>query len=102
MPAGKMSFEIPAGLTELLQDFTVAVLRGRPSDLYQFAAEYFAEANERRSGGSEQQTNFNKKGVSFEGLSTAASQQVDNDHQGDGLANRNNQSDEESDEEFIG
>ena len=37
-----MSFEIPAGLTELLQDFTVAVLRQRPGDLYQFAAEYFA------------------------------------------------------------
>lgn len=38
-----MSFEIPAGLTELLQDFTVAVLRQRPGDLYQFAAEYFAD-----------------------------------------------------------
>jgi len=42
-----MSFNIPSGLTELLQEFTVAVLRSHPHDLYQFAADYF---NERRVG----------------------------------------------------
>lgn len=36
-----MSFEIPDGLTDLLQGFTVAVLRDKPTDLYQFASEYF-------------------------------------------------------------
>ena len=38
-----MSFDIPAGLTDLLQDFTVAVLREKPesSDLVNFAADYF-------------------------------------------------------------
>lgn len=62
-----MSFDIPAGLTELLQDFTVDVLRRRPADLYQFAAEYFREARERRSAPhSAAATNFTgKKGVSF-------------------------------------
>ena len=38
-----MSFEIPAGLSVMLRDFTVAVLRQRPQNLYQFAAEYFAK-----------------------------------------------------------
>jgi len=43
-----MNFDIPSGLTDLLQEFTVAVLRQRPSDLYLFAADYFGEAYERR------------------------------------------------------
>ena len=42
-----MSFDIPSGLTELLQEFTVSVLRSHPDDLYQFAADYF---NDRRAG----------------------------------------------------
>ena len=36
-----MSFEVPSGLTELLQDFTIAVLRERPAELVVFASEYF-------------------------------------------------------------
>lgn len=40
-----MSFDIPAGLTDLLQDFTVSVLRERPSDLVAFAATYFNNLN---------------------------------------------------------
>ncbi len=36
-----MNFEIPEGLTDLLQDFTVEVLRKRPSDILGFAAQYF-------------------------------------------------------------
>uniref|UniRef100_A0A670I6G4 RIIa domain-containing protein n=1 Tax=Podarcis muralis TaxID=64176 RepID=A0A670I6G4_PODMU len=39
----KMSIEIPPGLTELLQGYTVEVLRHRPPDLLAFAAEYFAK-----------------------------------------------------------
>uniref|UniRef100_A0A670JMD0 RIIa domain-containing protein n=1 Tax=Podarcis muralis TaxID=64176 RepID=A0A670JMD0_PODMU len=35
--------EIPPGLTELLQGYTVEVLRHRPPDLLAFAAEYFAK-----------------------------------------------------------
>lgn len=38
---------IPPGLTELLEEFAVAVLREKPSDLVDFAAEYFG--NLRRS-----------------------------------------------------
>lgn len=36
-----MSYEIPEGLTELLQDFTVEVLRQKPKDLIEFASKYF-------------------------------------------------------------
>lgn len=46
-----MSFEIPAGLTDLLQDFTVAVLKERPSDLVQFAADYFNKLNKNKDAG---------------------------------------------------
>ena len=43
-----MQFEIPAGLTDLLQEFTVAVLRRKPTDLVEFAATYFADRRQRR------------------------------------------------------
>ncbi|XP_067420560.1 cAMP-dependent protein kinase type II-beta regulatory subunit [Emydura macquarii macquarii] len=55
-PAGPgMSISIPAGLTELLQGFTVEVLRSQPGDLLEFALQYFgrlkAEAAESSAGG---------------------------------------------------
>lgn len=55
-----MNFDIPPGLTDLLQDFTVSVLRNRPTDLYQFAADYFADAYQHRLAGDDdgQTTNF--------------------------------------------
>ncbi|XP_032997239.1 cAMP-dependent protein kinase type II-alpha regulatory subunit [Lacerta agilis] len=43
-----MSIEIPPGLTELLQGYTVEVLRHRPPDLLAFAAEYFGRLREAR------------------------------------------------------
>lgn len=39
MPATE--FEVPDGLTELLQEFTVAVLRSQPTSLTVFARDYF-------------------------------------------------------------
>jgi len=47
----KMSFQIPPGLTQMLQDFTVAVLRNKPPDLYKFAADHFAKLYAEKSGG---------------------------------------------------
>lgn len=44
-----MNFEIPEGLTDLLQDFTVEVLRKRPADILAFAAQYFDELVEKRA-----------------------------------------------------
>uniref|UniRef100_A0A0B7A0H0 cAMP-dependent protein kinase type II regulatory subunit n=1 Tax=Arion vulgaris TaxID=1028688 RepID=A0A0B7A0H0_9EUPU len=45
-----MNFEIPPGLTDLLQEFTVAVLRARPTNLEEFAAHYFNSLNEKKNG----------------------------------------------------
>ncbi|XP_043563573.1 protein kinase, cAMP-dependent, regulatory, type II, alpha A isoform X1 [Chiloscyllium plagiosum] len=48
-----MNIEIPPGLTDLLQGYTVEVLRHRPSDLVEFAIDYFTELKEKeeRAGG---------------------------------------------------
>ncbi|XP_018431633.1 PREDICTED: cAMP-dependent protein kinase type II-alpha regulatory subunit isoform X3 [Nanorana parkeri] len=43
-----MSIEIPPGLTELLQGYTVEVLRQRPPDLLEFAVQYFTCLREKR------------------------------------------------------
>lgn len=43
-----MSIEIPSGLTELLQGYTVEVLRQRPPDLLEFAVQYFTRLREKR------------------------------------------------------
>lgn len=44
-----MSIEIPVGLTELLQGYTVEVLRQRPADLVDFAVQYFTRLRDTRS-----------------------------------------------------
>lgn len=41
--------EVPQELTDLLLDFTVAVLVGKPADLSSFAADYFAELARKRA-----------------------------------------------------
>uniref|UniRef100_A0A8C4LVG0 cAMP-dependent protein kinase type II-alpha regulatory subunit n=1 Tax=Equus asinus TaxID=9793 RepID=A0A8C4LVG0_EQUAS len=41
--------QIPPGLTELLQGYTVEVLRQQPSDLVDFAVDYFTRLREARS-----------------------------------------------------
>lgn len=100
-----MSFDIPAGLTELLQDFTVDVLRRRPADLYQFAAEYFCEAKERRSTPHAAANFTGKKGVSFgaggPGGGSGGNQQ--DEHVAHSVNCRDEPDEEdEDDEEFMG
>lgn len=68
-----MSFEIPEGLTDLLQDFTVAVLKERPPDLVKFAADYFNKLNDRKH-----ETQDKNRGVRF-----AASEPMQTDHESD-------------------
>ncbi|KAM6960472.1 cAMP-dependent protein kinase type II-beta regulatory subunit [Aplochiton taeniatus] len=46
-----MSIEIPEGLTELLQSFTVEVLRNQPRDLLEFALQYFTHLKDCESRG---------------------------------------------------
>ncbi|XP_071961215.1 cAMP-dependent protein kinase type II regulatory subunit-like isoform X2 [Antedon mediterranea] len=56
-----MNFEIPPGLTDLLQDFTVSVLKEKPDDLVDFAAEYFNKLKENKGN-----LSSNKREVAFE------------------------------------
>lgn len=60
-----MSIEIPSGLTELLQGYTVEVLRQRPPDLLEFAVQYFTRLREKRlqDGAGRPHT----RGVNFDG-----------------------------------
>uniref|UniRef100_UPI00358F8708 cAMP-dependent protein kinase type II-alpha regulatory subunit-like n=1 Tax=Myxine glutinosa TaxID=7769 RepID=UPI00358F8708 len=51
-----MSVEVPAGLADLLQAFTVEVLRNRPGDLVAFAADYFLGLQQRRRQAEEAET----------------------------------------------
>jgi len=44
----EMNLEIPDGLGDLLRDFTVAVLRDKPPDIYDFAVGYFTKVRENR------------------------------------------------------
>jgi len=46
-----MSITVPEGLSDLLQDFAIVVLREKPRDLLEFAAKYFTELHERAQGG---------------------------------------------------
>lgn len=58
MPATE--FEVPDGLTELLQEFTVAVLRNRPENLTVFARDFFERKylNEMQNDTYEKNNNF--------------------------------------------
>lgn len=65
-----MSIEIPSGLTELLQGYTVEVLRHRPQDLLDFAVEYFCrlrDARDRDVRGGGGVLGLRAKGVNFDG-----------------------------------
>uniref|UniRef100_A0A4W4HA92 cAMP-dependent protein kinase type II-alpha regulatory subunit n=1 Tax=Electrophorus electricus TaxID=8005 RepID=A0A4W4HA92_ELEEL len=63
-----MSIEIPVGLTELLQGYTVEVLRQRPPDLVEFAVQYFTRLRDTRSqDGSGAGAKSASKGVMFDG-----------------------------------
>lgn len=87
-----MSIEIPEGLTELLQSFTVEVLRNQPRDLLEFALQYFTQLkeNESRGGafGNEQNSAVRAgKAVNF----IEEAMQIDSE----------NEEDEDDDEEFV-
>lgn len=47
--AGMSHIQIPPGLTELLQGYTVEVLRRQPPDLVEFAVDYFTRLREARA-----------------------------------------------------
>lgn len=60
-----MDLELPAGFTDLLQEFTVQVLQEKPDDIIEFAASYFMKLKlkEKRS---KDGSRGKSKGVNFQ------------------------------------
>ncbi|XP_060095379.1 cAMP-dependent protein kinase type II-alpha regulatory subunit [Heteronotia binoei] len=85
-----MSIEIPPGLTELLQGYTVEVLRHRPPDLLNFAAEYFSRLRDARD--QELREAARAKGLVFDGEPMQT--------ESNGEDERREDVDEESDSDF--
>ena len=61
-----MELEIPPGLTDMLQDFTVQVLREKPDDIVEFAANYFMRLKVKEKRSKEGRKGKKGRGVSFE------------------------------------
>ncbi|KAF7224158.1 cAMP-dependent protein kinase type II-beta regulatory subunit-like [Nothobranchius furzeri] len=91
-----MSIEIPEGLTELLQSFTVEVLRNQPRDLLEFALQYFtqlkdSETKEASFGNEQNSAPRSGKAVNF----IDEAMQIDSE-------NGEDDDDDDDDEEFTG
>lgn len=89
-----MNFEIPDGLTDLLQDFTVEVLRKRPADLLTFAAHYFEELLDKR--GDESTKNLLSQ------IHKSASPQQQNSHTNNNNNNNHHPHSDEDEEDDMG
>ncbi|KAM3870336.1 cAMP-dependent protein kinase type II-beta regulatory subunit-like [Diretmus argenteus] len=88
-----MSIEIPEGLTELLQSFTVAVLRNQPRDLLEFALQYFTQLKDSdttRASLGHDQNSAPRAGKAVNFMDEAM--QIDSE---------NGEEEEEDDEEFV-
>ncbi|KAI7811650.1 cAMP-dependent protein kinase type II-beta regulatory subunit [Triplophysa rosa] len=89
-----MSIEIPAGLTELLQSFTVEVLRNQPADLLEFALQYFTRLKENESRGGAFGNERNSSGRAGKAVNFCEeAMQIDSEN-GD-------EEDDDDDEEFV-
>lgn len=91
-----MSIEIPRGLTELLQSFTVEVLRNQPRDLLEFALQYFTQLKESETkeapfGNDQNSAPRPGKAVNF----IDEAMQIDSE-------NGEEEDDDDDDEEFMG
>nr|QQL94695.1 heat shock protein 90 beta family member 1 [Lateolabrax maculatus] len=91
-----MSIEIPEGLTELLQSFTVEVLRNQPRDLLEFALQYFtqlkeSETKEASFGNDQNSAPRSGKAVNF----------IDEAMQIDSENGEEEEEEDDDDEEFI-
>uniref|UniRef100_A0A4W5QZH6 cAMP-dependent protein kinase type II-alpha regulatory subunit n=1 Tax=Hucho hucho TaxID=62062 RepID=A0A4W5QZH6_9TELE len=78
-----MSIEIPVGLKDMLQGYTVEVLRRRPPDLVEFAIQYFTRLQESRKHDKHDKdspVNSARKGVAFDSNSVESDEDEDSDY----------------------
>jgi len=64
------TYQIPPGLTELMQDFTFQALKEKPADLVDFAAEYFIklrDSNKKYGLATDDESSTKPRGVKFAG-----------------------------------
>ncbi|XP_023180761.1 mitochondrial carnitine/acylcarnitine carrier protein isoform X3 [Xiphophorus maculatus] len=79
-PAGKrLNVEIPAGLKELLQGYTVEVLRRRPPNLVEFAVQHFTRILEKQKNEQQARKNSSKPAAKEVTLETASNKSNEND-----------------------
>ncbi|KAG2459952.1 KAP3 kinase, partial [Polypterus senegalus] len=92
-----MSIEIPEGLTELLQSFTVEVLRNQPGDLLEFSLQYFTKLKESQSRGGSPFGNEHNSAAAFRAARAVifAEEPMQTDSE-------NGEEDDEDVEEFVG
>ena len=69
-----MSATVPEGLSELLEEFAVTVLREKPADLVEFAARYFNELYMSRKG---QQLGLGREVAGLSELASTAEVEMD-------------------------
>ena len=76
-----MSIQIPPGLTELLQGFTVEILRQSPPDLVDFAVQYFTRLQNTRSQDGASTSGKTRTGMMLERepMQTGPDQKADKD-----------------------
>uniref|UniRef100_A0A8C7UJH9 cAMP-dependent protein kinase type II regulatory subunit n=1 Tax=Oncorhynchus mykiss TaxID=8022 RepID=A0A8C7UJH9_ONCMY len=77
-----MSIEIPAGLMDLLQGYTVEVLRRRPPDLVEFAIQYFTRLQDSRKHDThvkESLADSTRERVVFDSISVESNEDEDSD-----------------------
>ncbi|KAJ7999453.1 hypothetical protein DPEC_G00194590 [Dallia pectoralis] len=78
-----MSIEVPVGLTDLLRGYTVEVLRRRPSDLVEFAIQYFMRLQEGRKSDSRDKkdpVHSARKAVAFDSNSVESNEDSEDEH----------------------
>ncbi|XP_032405244.1 mitochondrial carnitine/acylcarnitine carrier protein isoform X1 [Xiphophorus hellerii] len=71
--------EIPAGLKELLQGYTVEVLRRRPPNLVEFAVQHFSRILEKQKNEQQARKNSSKPAAKEVTLETASNKSTEND-----------------------
>ncbi|XP_041837256.1 protein kinase, cAMP-dependent, regulatory, type II, alpha, B [Melanotaenia boesemani] len=82
------NLEIPAGLKELLQGYTVEVLRRKPPNLAQFAVEHFTcvlENQRKEQRGEKPSTSPDQKGVTFESISNKPNKDDEEEEEKDSI-----------------